>query len=126
MYTDECVSESATGPLVLAPPYPTPIVDHLWGAVRDDVAVVEISGPGRTTRRVRPIAITGSPIRRTVVAALDPPAVTDGLVHGDLLRREFVLRGGPVIVRALATDGRELSAVAVGKAGCPIPPGCAP
>jgi hypothetical protein len=126
-YMGECLVERATAEtLVVGPMSAGPQLDHVWGAVGPDVATVEVSGPGLVTRQHAPRATSSGPIRRVFVAAVNPVEVTDGFSRGDLLRRTFVLAGGPVVVRALAADGRELAAVAVGKAGCPLPPGCPP
>ncbi|MCU1379626.1 MAG: hypothetical protein JWN29_2609 [Acidimicrobiales bacterium] len=126
-YMGECLVERATAEtLVVGPMSAGPQLDHVWGAVGPDVATVEVSGPGLVTRRHAALATSSGPVRRVFVAAVNPVEVTDGFSRGDLLRRTFVLAGGPVVVRALAADGRELAAVAVGKAGCPLPPGCTP
>jgi hypothetical protein len=123
----ECIQEAAVGPpLVPAPTTTNPQVDHLWGAVGDAVATVVVERPGWTPRLVAPVPTEDSTMRRVFVAAFDPPLTTARFTTGDVLRRTTDFGAGPVVLRALDAAGNELAAVAVGKPGCPVPPGCAP
>jgi hypothetical protein len=126
-FQTECIQEATVGPaLVPAPSSTNPQVDHLWGAVGDRVATVVVERPGGAPRRVAPVPTEDPTVRRVFVVAFDPPLTTARFTTGDVLRRTTELRAGPVVLRALDADGKELAAVAVGKAGCPVPPGCAP
>jgi hypothetical protein len=125
-YMTECLAETATGVLVPAPTGAWSRIDHLWAAVGDGVAAVVVERPGRPVQRVVPVDTSSGPIRHVVVVALEPAARAAGFVQGDLLRKTYVLQDGAIVLRALDAQGRELAAVAVGKPGCPVPPGCAP